>query len=58
MVKQFRHDFVAEKVVLFLTDGRPNDARDSILQTLREENKKLNNQVIIFTFALGTSMYC
>ncbi|KAI0210265.1 VWFA and cache domain-containing protein 1 [Lamellibrachia satsuma] len=40
-----------EKLILFLTDGEPTD--NEAMQTLREENAKLGNKVILFTFGFG-----
>ncbi|KAI0210267.1 hypothetical protein LSAT2_005007 [Lamellibrachia satsuma] len=45
-----------EKLILFLTDGEPNDAETSIMQTLREENAKLGNKAILFTFGFGKGL--
>ncbi len=47
--------FDAEKVILFLTDGEPTDPEGTVMETLRQGNHQLDNQVILFTFGLGQS---
>ena len=48
-----------EKVILFVSDGRPTDrdtadaSKDAILRVISEENARLNNAVIIQTFGIG-----
>ena len=42
-----------DKVILFLSDGRPTDVEAEILQTISEQNAKLGNQVVINTFGIG-----
>ena len=44
---------VADKVILFLSDGRPTDNGAEILNTISTENAKLGNQVVIQTFGIG-----
>ena len=50
-------NFVVEKLILFLTDGEPTDNKDAIMKTLRDENAKLGNKVIMFTFGFGEGLY-
>ena len=45
--------FFADKVILFLTDGLPQDNLAHILATIRQENAKLDNQVVILTYGIG-----
>ena len=44
---------VADKVILFLSDGRPTDNEAEILNTISTKNAKLGNQVVIQTFGIG-----
>jgi len=44
---------LVEKAILFMTDGDPTDSYDVVMRTLREENAKLANKVIMFMFGLG-----
>ena len=58
---------ISEKVILFLTGGKPDDATSptdssepgysyyggDILQDIRERNARLNNSVIILTYGIG-----
>ncbi|KAJ8322155.1 hypothetical protein KUTeg_000626 [Tegillarca granosa] len=41
-----------DRIILFLTDGKYTDGKNP-LEVVKEENEKLNNTVVIFTFALG-----
>ena len=42
-----------EQIILFVSDGSPSDDHNQILQTIRDENKKLSNKVVIHTFGFG-----
>ena len=44
---------LSDKVILFLTDGEPGDKAEDILKTIREENAKLNNKVVILSYGIG-----
>ena len=48
-----RHYLMTDKVILFMSDGKPTDAEDEILNEISEQNAKLNNEVIIHTFGIG-----
>ncbi|XP_068693104.1 VWFA and cache domain-containing protein 1-like [Montipora foliosa] len=41
-----------KKVILFLTDGEPNDAAGDIMQTIKTKNAELNNAVVIMTYGV------
>ena len=41
-----------KKVILFLTDGKPNDDKSSIMKIIKDENAQLNNKVIIMTYGM------
>ena len=41
-----------KKVIIFLTDGRPNDNEKTILQTIKAKNEELNNEVVIMTYGM------
>ena len=41
-----------KKVIIFLTDGRPNDNEKTILQTIKTKNAELNNEVVIMTYGM------
>lgn len=43
---------ITDQIILFLTDGKYTRGRNP-LEVIKEENEKLNNSVVIFTFALG-----
>ena len=45
--------FTVDKVILFMSDGRPTDNEDEILRVISSENAKLNNSVIIQTYGIG-----
>lgn len=47
---------LVEKLIMFLTDGKPSDTDTSIMQTLREENAKLGNKVMMFTYGFGKGL--
>lgn len=44
------------KVILFLTDGEKT-AGGEPLDVIRDENKKINNSVVILTYGLGQRKY-
>ncbi len=46
---------IAEKVILFLTDGVPSDSTTTIMNTLSIKNALMNNTVIMMTYGLGSS---
>lgn len=39
-------------MIIFLTDGKPNDGPGSIMQIIKNKNAELNNTVIIMTFGM------
>ena len=41
-----------KKVIIFLTDGRPNDNEKTILQIIKTKNAELNNEVVIMTYGM------
>ena len=41
-----------KKVIIFLTDGEPNDAAKLIMETIKTKNAELNNSVVIMTFGM------
>jgi len=43
---------ISEQVILFISDGSPTQGQDPRI-VIREENMKLQNKVIIFTYLLG-----
>ena len=45
--------YISDKLILFLSDGRPTDDEAEILNTISTENAKLGNQVVIHTFGVG-----
>ena len=45
-----------KKVIIFLTDGRPNDKENAILQTIKTKNAELNNEVVIMTYGMLTNL--
>ena len=45
-----------KKVIIFLTDGRPNDNEKTILQTIKTKNAELNNEVVIMTYGMLTNL--
>ena len=45
-----------KKVIIFLTDGRPNDNEKTILQTIKTKNAQLNNEVVIMTYGMLTNL--
>ncbi|ELT90479.1 hypothetical protein CAPTEDRAFT_196424 [Capitella teleta] len=42
-----------DQVILFLTDGKPGEDNQGILQTISQKNEKLGNKVAILTYGLG-----
>ncbi|KAK3087851.1 hypothetical protein FSP39_011482 [Pinctada imbricata] len=44
-----------DKVILFLTDGNPTEGKDP-MEVIKELNEPLNNNVVIHTFGLSTSV--
>lgn len=45
-----------KRVILFLTDGEPNDDNiSSTFKIIRDCNSELNNSIIIFTYGIGTA---
>ena len=57
MLLLYKLHFLVEKLILFLTDGEPTDNKDTIMKTLRDENAKIGNKVIMFTFGFGEGLY-
>ena len=46
-----------KRVILFLTDGAPSDAKkELIFHTIRDKNFELNNSVIILTYGFGSAV--
>ena len=45
-----------KKVIIFLTDGKPNDNEKTILQTIKAKNAELNNEVVIMTYGMLTNL--
>ena len=41
---------LVEFVILFVSDGDPSESKEDILSTIRVENLKLKNEVVIHTF--------
>ena len=41
-----------KKVIIFLTDGQPNDAAYLIMETIKTKNAELNNSVVIMTYGM------
>ena len=39
-------------MIIFLTDGQPNDAASDIMQTIKSKNAELNNAVVIMTYGM------
>ena len=39
-------------MIIFLTDGQPNDAASDIMQTIKTKNAELNNAVVIMTYGM------
>ena len=39
-------------MIIFLTDGEPNDAASDIMQTIKTKNAELNNAVVIMTYGM------
>ena len=39
-------------MIIFLTDGKPNDAASDIMQTIKTKNAELNNAVVIMTYGM------
>ncbi len=48
---------MAEKVILFLTDGVPSDSITTIMNRLSSKNALMKNAVIMLTYGLGSSEY-
>ena len=40
------------KVIVFLTDGQPNDAGKLIMETIKTKNAELNDTVVIMTYGM------
>ena len=40
------------KVIIFLTEGAPNDSKTQIMQTIKTKNAELNNEVVILTYGM------
>jgi len=49
-------DHPREKVIIFLTDGEPNDAKSDIMKTIKTKNAELNNAVVIMTYGMLTNL--
>ena len=47
---------ISDQVILFLTDGGFDEGRDP-REVIRDENAKLQNRVIVFTYLLGPGMF-
>ena len=53
------HICISEKVILFVSDGRPTDRntaeenKEEILRVISQQNALLRNEVIIQTFGIG-----
>lgn len=45
-----------KKVIIFLTDGEPNDAERDIMETIKTKNTELNNAVVIMTYGMLTNL--
>ena len=46
--------FIADRVILFLSDGEPTNAtKKDILNVIEMEQAKLQNDVLILTYELG-----
>ena len=45
-------DSSRKKVIIFLTDGVPNDAANIIMETIKTKNAELNNAVVILTYGM------
>ena len=45
-----------KKVILFLTDGEPNDDKRTIIATIKTRNAELNNEVVILTYGMFTNL--
>ena len=45
-----------KKVIIFLTDGRPNDNEKTILQTTKTKNAGLYNELVIMTYGMLTNV--
>jgi len=45
-----------KKVILFLTDGTPSDSPSTIIQTIQTKNVELNNEVVIMTYGMFSSV--
>ena len=45
-------DLSRRKVIIFLTDGKPNDAPKLIMETIKTKNAELNNSVVIMTYGM------
>ena len=41
-----------KRVILFLTDGKPQDDEKTILQTINIKNRELQNSVVILTYGM------
>ena len=41
-----------KRVILFLTDGQPQDDKKTILQTIKTKNSELQNSVVILTYGM------
>ena len=44
------------KVIIFLTDGEPNDENKLIMETIKTKNAELNNAVVIMTYGMGQDL--
>jgi len=47
-----QNNFRRQKVILFLTDGEPNDDKSHIMRIIKDKNAELNNSVIIMTYGM------
>ena len=45
-------DSSREKVIIFLTDGEPNDTPREIIEKIKTKNAELNNAVVIMTYGM------
>ncbi|ELU01004.1 hypothetical protein CAPTEDRAFT_222126 [Capitella teleta] len=49
-------DSSTDKVILFLTDGKPSDPENSILNAISAKNSLIGNKVVILTYGLGADV--
>ena len=44
--------YVSDKVILFLTDGKPTGTHQNIMQTIYDHNSRLNFSVVIMAYGM------